>query len=428
MKLSDQLKLLSRPLERPPLRRTILPRFVRIPCSGQPKPIGTQVARGATLALNDGHAPPFPLPLAPSDGRIIGTEHGILLGGAHAPLVVIELDPLEDPPQAAPLAPEAIQPRLQKLQPENFDAAVDQLRRNGVWADRWTSPDLLGQLEQHHRKPVATVLCNALDLDPVLPLQGTITMSWPLEVAAGVQALARLTGARRALLAVAEDTPTERVAMLSAAAEMTFVRLFPLPDEYPLAQASLLARQIVGVKLPPESLPTEAGVLFLDAAAALAVTRCLLADQSMLRVPLGVYDRLKGTAQLLEVPNGIRLGDVLASEGISTESSDLWMNQVLRELPADPDMVISGGESVVFTDHRREVAEPAACLRCGWCVEVCPVRIHPAGLLEAAQQQDPDLASRYGLRSCIDCGICSYVCPSRLPLLASIRKFRRSLR
>ena len=53
------------------------------------------------------------------------------------------------------------------------------------------------------------------------------------------------------------------------------------------------------------------------------------------------------------------------------------------------------------------------------------MRIHPAGLLEAAQADDPELADAYGLAACIECGICNYVCPSRLPLLEGIRTLRR---
>jgi electron transport complex protein RnfC len=57
-------------------------------------------------------------------------------------------------------------------------------------------------------------------------------------------------------------------------------------------------------------------------------------------------------------------------------------------------------------------------------VEACPVRIHPAGLLEAAQDNDIAAAEWYGLQACVECGICSYVCPSRLPLLPAIRELR----
>jgi electron transport complex protein RnfC len=99
---------------------------------------------------------------------------------------------------------------------------------------------------------------------------------------------------------------------------------------------------------------------------------------------------------------------------------------LLRNLPAHPDDVIAATELTLICTAAEEHDSPDACIRCGWCVEACPTRIHPAGLLDAAQQEDPELAHDYGLSSCIDCGICSYVCPSRLPLLESIRGLRNS--
>jgi len=69
-------------------------------------------------------------------------------------------------------------------------------------------------------------------------------------------------------------------------------------------------------------------------------------------------------------------------------------------------------------------APSAPCVRCGWCVEQCPMSIHPAQLLEASQQggQAHGPFGRAGF--CIECGICSYICPSQLPLAASIRKLK----
>ena len=70
---------------------------------------------------------------------------------------------------------------------------------------------------------------------------------------------------------------------------------------------------------------------------------------------------------------------------------------------------------------------PGACLRCGWCADSCPTRVHPAGILEASQFDDPELAERSGLEACIECGICAYVCPSELPLLQGIRAMLRKV-
>jgi len=107
--------------------------------------------------------------------------------------------------------------------------------------------------------------------------------------------------------------------------------------------------------------------------------------------------------------------------GINAASMDMRVGHLLRDLPAEADAIIATGELTVLAAASHARPPAAACLRCAWCVEACPVQIHPAGLLEAAQQQDPELADRYGLQSCIECGICSYVCPSRLPLLPAIR-------
>ena len=93
-----------------------------------------------------------------------------------------------------------------------------------------------------------------------------------------------------------------------------------------------------------------------------------------------------------------------------------------------PDAVIDGvGELSIDAGPLSPVINPDACIRCGWCVEACPVGIHPAGLLESAQDNDVKAAQWYGLESCIGCGICSYVCPSRLPLLPAIRELRTTL-
>jgi electron transport complex protein RnfC len=93
-----------------------------------------------------------------------------------------------------------------------------------------------------------------------------------------------------------------------------------------------------------------------------------------------------------------------------------------------PDAIVSGnGELSIDAGAPSKLINPDPCIRSGWCVENCPVRINPAALLEAAQDNDSAMAEAYGLHACIECGICSYVCPSRLPLLPSIRALRKKL-
>lgn len=320
----------------------------------------------------------------------------------------------------------AVRQMIERLDHSALPSVIDRLKDGGIAPDRWVSPNLLAQLQHAAQKPPKFVLCGAIDLDPALPLQRTLAAENAMDIAAGAAALGKLVGARRVILAVPEDMSAAGIAALREAAQAARVRLFPVMERYPLAPASLLIHRITGRRLQPSKLPPEVGVVMLDAPAALAVGRLLIHAEPMARVPMGIYDEPHSRGHLLRVPVGSKLSEVLTAAEIHGDATELWSGHVLRQLPIDRNTVIGNGELTVFASSPRRSELASACLRCGWCVEACPVRIQPAGLLDAAQQNDPQLAEQYGLRSCIDCGICSYVCPSRLPLLGSIRQMRSS--
>ncbi len=77
---------------------------------------------------------------------------------------------------------------------------------------------------------------------------------------------------------------------------------------------------------------------------------------------------------------------------------------------------------LAFDEKRATLEEPTACIRCGRCMEKCPVDISVAKV-EAAwsiKNEEKRAAALIdtGVRQCVDCGCCSYVCPAHRPLLA----------
>ena len=71
---------------------------------------------------------------------------------------------------------------------------------------------------------------------------------------------------------------------------------------------------------------------------------------------------------------------------------------------------------VVLTDADVKSERSYPCIRCGHCLDSCPVFLNPQLLGSLA------LATRYEdmvdahLNDCMLCGCCSYVCPSNIPL------------
>lgn len=391
--------------------------------------VGQTVRRGEPLT--DTPAEGFATPLASADGMVVAVELVGLLDGREVPAAVLETTGPSDAAVGAARgegASAAVTPAADlfgEITPSERGVGIESLRGAGIWADRWTSPDLLAQLHQSLRRPIDTVLCSVLDTDRALPLHSMLADAYDAALAAGVDRVAKVAGAHKAWVLVDAALPDAFLVALRMTVEKVGARLVPLRNDYPQANPTLLQYTVLNRRLPPGHLPTETGTLVLDAAAAVAVGRFVLEREAMLTVPVAVSDPRAGRAHFVAAPVGTPVADVLGHLGLVGGESMFYGGPPPRDLKASPGAVISGTELTLYVAPPPANLNPDPCIRCGWCVEGCPVHIHPAALLEAMQRDDMDLADDAGLHACIDCGVCSYICPSRLPLLTGIRSLRR---
>jgi electron transport complex protein RnfC len=393
--------------------------------------VGSPVTKGQLLA--DSKVEGGAAALAPTSGRITGVLDVTLTNGQIVPAVEIETDPHSrdipaenESPTTAATGGRNVLESLDKITPDDLGEWIDRLRAAGVWADRLHSPDLLGQLHQVLLRPIDTLVCNLVDHDPMLRLQATVAGRFGTVLIDGVALLAKLTGARNVWLAVEAGASPKWWTPLRRELKRASIDVVPVIADYPQADPTLLVYTLLRRKLRPGRLPVEKGVLILDAVSAIAVGRAAARQQPMLQTPVAVRDHLRGRSHLLVASVGTRVGDVLASLKLSHAGTTVLRGDVLGDVPVEPDAVLAGGDLTLHVLPERTHVVPDPCIRCGWCVHTCPTSVQPAGLLEAAQRNDLDLAEHYGLHACIECGICSYICPSHLPLLHGIRILKRA--
>jgi Na+-translocating ferredoxin:NAD+ oxidoreductase RnfC subunit len=420
---------------------------LRVPLSARMITPGPRFVAGAVKqgdALVERAADQSHWAIAPVDGEVEGPVAATLTDGRAVPAVRLRRGAggasggtsgaAASASQAGPcLAPDEIS----EIPSSDLGSWIDRLRLAGVWADRWTSPDLLAQLTEALRRPIDSVICNVLDVDPTLPLNTSLAANHPEELLAGVTLLARLTSATRVMIAIDANAPIAwttgvRNAAGSSGANSTRadgLRLLPLINDYPQADPSLLLYALLNRRLRPSQLPAETGSIVVDAQAAIAMGNLALHGRAMVSVPLAVRDHIRGESHFCTVPVGTPLAHVLRRLGLPPVGQlTLRGGDVLRDIHINEDCVIGGSELVVHANAHEPPINPDPCVRCGWCFEVCPTYVQPANCLEAVQQDDPELATRFGIEACIDCGICSYVCPSHLPILAGIRQMRERVK
>jgi electron transport complex protein RnfC len=84
---------------------------------------------------------------------------------------------------------------------------------------------------------------------------------------------------------------------------------------------------------------------------------------------------------------------------------------------------VTKGTSGITVLSERDVrrADETACVRCGRCVEVCPMRLVPTRLALATRARNRDILGQYHVTSCVECGCCAYACPASIPLVQLIR-------
>jgi len=357
-------------------------------------------------ALAEGGLPSGFTPVAPVNGEFASVAEVELSNGQRAPAAELVVNANQSLP--APAGPM-----------DSFTTAsefLDQVSKGGIWAQRQTSPNLILQMTTAIKRPIDLVVCNLLEADGA-PLNAALVRSSAPAIMLGAAAIAMALGANAQF--VVDEECYQPVA--DAVRDRRRCRVIELPNDYPQADPTILLYMLTGRRLRPGRLPVEQGVLVLDGFAALALGQYLASSIPMIHVPLVIRERGCGRVHLVSAAVGTPLRFVLQHLGVATSDVIIRAGAVLRDNRLGADAVVGGGEIRfdVSPTPAPTIADP--CIRCGWCVAACPTRIHPAGLLEAAQRSDANLAETFGIHACIECGICSYVCPSRLPLLQSIR-------
>lgn len=71
---------------------------------------------------------------------------------------------------------------------------------------------------------------------------------------------------------------------------------------------------------------------------------------------------------------------------------------------------------LVFLEKQAKLAAPQPCVRCGRCIEACPLGLSPVEIAGAYAQGDAARLDKLMVDLCMGCGCCTFVCPARRPV------------
>ncbi len=369
--------------------------------------VGDRVIRGQRLTIPDTQAG---LPVhSPISGHIARFESVWSPFDGAVPGIVIDPDGRRD----------AVPP----VQSWADESVIGQLVEHGVVCPMSRQP-LHTIIREAVRRGVSELIVNAMETEPYLTADLRTLVEDAGRVVDTTSELADALSAVRAIIAAPFRHRHVMKRLLSDAAGR-MVEVAVLPDPFPQCHPHLLIKSILNREVEPGGSPLDLGVVVLPLSTVRQAAEALLDDRAVTHVLLTVAGDAVDRPGTYRVPIGMPIRRIAESIGLTGPVRQAVIGGPLTGIPMrDENAVVTIDMTAVLLFTTTEQVNPVDCIRCGWCIEDCPIGLSPPDLVRLESRATVNSIEMSHLRACIDCGLCTHVCPSQLPLSQTIKSLR----
>ena len=271
---------------------------------------------------------------------------------------------------------------------------------------------------------VDTLLVNGCECEPYLTADDRVMRDIPDTIISGALLSRFAMGIKNIIIGIEENKPQAIEAIRKSAAG-TDIKIAVLKTKYPQGSEKHLIKAVLNRVVPLGALPADAGVAVSNVTTMTAVARAVFRGMPLTHRVICVTGGGVVQPKNLLVPIGISYRELIEFCGGFTKDAARILSggPMMGFSFSDLDMPLTkgaGGVTVLTHDDIKKQKE-TACVRCGRCVDVCPMNLVPARLGLASRHGDLAMAEKYRIRGCVECGCCAYACPASIPLVQLIR-------
>ncbi|PWJ44646.1 electron transport complex subunit RsxC [Sediminitomix flava] len=278
------------------------------------------------------------------------------------------------------------------------------------------------------------LILNGIECEPFLTTDHRVMLEQDEDIFMGIRYLMKATNAENVIIGIEANKQDAADYLKSKIPADLPVRIQVVPVKYPQGAEKMLITSILGKEVPSGGLPIDAGAVVVNVATVAEIGRLLPLGRGIQeRVVTITGPAVKKKGNYL-IPIGTPLRFVLEQVGVEENISEVYMGGPMMGVAvSNLDISITKGTSgiLVFTDENTPKKEDKIypCIRCGACVDACPISLLPLKLGTLAKHKSYDeMVDEYNLMDCFECGSCSYVCPSNIPLVQYFRQSKAIVR
>ena len=270
-------------------------------------------------------------------------------------------------------------------------------------------------------QPVELLIINGSECEPYLTSDHRVMLEQPEMIYEGIRIELKALGITRCVIGIENNKPDAIEIMRKTKPTDLDVRIQPLTVKYPQGAEKMLIKAVMGREVPPGSLPSAIGAMVQNVATAANVAAVFQTGHPLIERIMTVSGRGIRQPGNWKIPFGTKLRDVIEHCGGMTGdvAEILFGGPMMGQAISDLDVpVLKGtGGILVLTKDECKRQDILPCIRCGKCLEACPISLNPQWMKELAKaERYEELVEEAHLNDCMLCGCCSFVCPSNIPL------------
>ena len=269
------------------------------------------------------------------------------------------------------------------------------------------------------------LLINGAECEPFLTSDYRLMLEQPEQVLIGAKIMMKALDVTKCRFGVEENKPEAIAKLKTYAAQYPEIEIVPLKKKYPQGGEKQLIEALTGRRVPSMGLPIDAGAVVQNCGTALAVYEAVQKNKPLFEGIVTVTGNCSEQQRNFRLRAGTPIINLLDAIGripkdaAKVISGGPMMGKAVSNLLAAT--VKSSSAILMLTEEETKRKPESNCIRCGKCIDACPMGLEPYLLVRYSRNGMYDELEENKIYDCIECGCCLFSCPAYIPLLDHIR-------